>query len=388
MNTDLQVGSKVKVIDKHSDYYRFRGTVVAEHLVAERTEGQPKPDVAFFICKLHSYLDNSIVVENVSLKPDQLDSIQKKFIDIEHIRRDDIDLGNGVVRKNNVAAFEVGDLIQISEKIDGANASVAWNEDEGKLEIFSRTNLLNGADGLRGFKPYIETKFDKYAFSKLKGLVIFGEWCVSHKVQYAKDWYNTWKVYDVYDKNAKNYWPQAAVKQLCEDHGLEYIHALYEGPFISWDHCRSFMHANSYGNSQEGIVVKNQSKLCRSDIHWPKYLKIVNDEFKESMVKKAKEKRTIDPEQLKEEQEANALMASVVTEARISKLLLKLVDEGKLPKDLRPKDMATACKLIPKMAWEDVLKEEKEIVDKVGVYAGKACSKLAIAICRKIIIGS
>lgn len=81
-------------------------------------------------------------------------------------------------------------------------------------------------------------------------------------------------------------------------------------------------------------------------------------------------------------------MASIVTEARISKLVLKLVDEGKLPKDLKPSDMGIACKFIPKMAWEDVLKEEKEVVAKVGSYAGRACSKLATAICRKIIVGA
>lgn len=306
MNTDLQVGSKVKVIDRHSDYWRFRGTIVAEHLVAERVEGQPKPDVAFFTCKLHSHLDKDIVIENASFKPEQLDSIQKKFIDIEHIREEDIDLGNGVIRSNNIAAFEVGDVIQITEKIDGSNASIAWNEDEDKLEVFSRTNLLDGADGLRGFKPYVDLFATEEKLKKLKlkyyDCVIFGEWLVSHKCQYDNSCYNHWYVYDVWSKSLKNWFPQHTVKAICEDLGLEYVHTLYEGPFISWDHCKSFMHANSYGNSQEGIVVKNQTKLDRSDIRWPKYLKIVNDEFKESMVKKQKAKRLIDPAQLKEEQ--------------------------------------------------------------------------------------
>ena len=124
MKTDIQVGSKIKVIDKQSPYFRWRGTVSAETLVAERVEGQPKPDVSSFLCTLH--LDGKH--DKVELKPEQIACIQKKFIDIEHIREEDIYLGNGVVRRSNVGAFEVGDQIQISEKIDGANAKTVSNK--------------------------------------------------------------------------------------------------------------------------------------------------------------------------------------------------------------------------------------------------------------------
>lgn len=381
MKPEIQVGSKIKVTDKKSEWYRWRG-VVSEELTQVSLLNPKDYEVVGFICTLHKDGKNGIRAE---LKPGQVACIQKKFIDIEHIREEDIDLGNGITRKNNVGAFEVGDLIQITEKIDGANASISYNEDEGKLEIFSRTNLLDGADGLRGFKAYIQTKFKPDEFKAFPQLVIFGEWCVSHKCQYSKDWYNVWRVYDIWDKEKKNYLPQAEVKKFCEEHSIEYIHVLYEGPFESWNHCRTFMDKKTYGGiEQEGIVVKNQTKLD-ANIRAPKYLKIVNDAFKESMAKK--EKKEVDPEVQKEMDNAKSLMASIVTEARVHKAILKLVDEGILPAELTPKCMGTVMKNLPAMIWNDVVKEENETVSAAGAYAGKFCSGLVAEHAKKLIIG-
>lgn len=380
---DVQVGSKIKVVDKKSPYYRWRGNVT-EEIVQTSLLDPTQNEVVGFICVLNCQEDRH--AEKVEMKPGQIACIQKKFIDIEHIRGEDVDLGNGIVRKNNVGAFEVGDQIQITTKIDGANASIAYNADEGKLEVFSRTNLLAGADDLRGFKPFIDIKFKSDEFAKFPDLVVFGEWLVPHKINdYEKCHFNNWHVYDIWNKSAKNYMPQSFVKEFCKEHGMSYVEVLYEGPFVSWNHCRTFMHASKYGPRQEGIVIKNQTKLDRDDIRFPKYLKIVNDEFKESMIKK--EKKPVDPEILKAEQEAYAAMATVVTEARVHKLILKLIDEGKLDKDLKPQDMAVVCKHLPKMVWEDLLKEEPEILQKVGNLAGTACSKLTVGHCKKIIIG-
>ena len=382
MKTDIQVGSKIKVIDKQSPYFRWRGTVSAETLVAERVEGQPKPDVSSFLCTLH--LDGKH--DKVELKPEQIACIQKKFIDIEHIREEDIYLGNGVVRRSNVGAFKVGDQIQISEKIDGANASIAYNADEGKLEVFSRTNLLDGADGLRGFKAFVELKFKPDEFKAFPDYVIFGEWCVGHKCRYSQSWYNMWRVYDIWDKSKKNYLPQDAVKAFCKEHDIEYIHVLYEGPFESWAHCRQFMDVKSYGGiEQEGIVVKNQTKLDRDDIRYPKYLKIVNDAFKESMVKK--EKKHIDPEQAKLDAENMAKMGSIVTDVRIKKLVMKCVDEGIVPAELEPKHIGTLMKALPKMAFDDIVKEEPEVVKTVGALAGKLCSMLVAKRVKALVLG-
>ena len=382
-NFKFAVGSKIKVIDKSSEFFRFRG-YIKEMPAKDISTGELVSD--WCLCHLTKSPTKSAENITVKIKFCQLDTIQKKYLDIEHIREESIDLGNGIKRNSNVGAFEKGDYIQISEKCDGANASISYNEDEGKLEVFSRTNLLDGADGLRGFKAYVETKFRHDEFKEFPDLVIFGEWCVSHKCKYEKSWYNVWRVYDIWSKSAMNYMPQTLVREFCAAHGIEYIHTLYEGPFISWAHCRSFMDAKTYGGiEQEGIVVKNQTKLSRDDIRIPKYLKIVNEAFKESAVKR--EKKEIDPEAKREMDEAKTLIASVVTEARVNKAILKLIDEGVVPKDLTPKCMGAVMKRLPKSVFEDILKEEPETVKAAGVYAGKFCSALTAEYARKIVVG-
>ena len=331
-------------------------------------------------------------------KADELEPIQKKFIDIDYIREDDLMIGKkadgtDAVRPKNTGAFEPGDIIQITTKIDGANASIAWDETTGKLEIFSRTNLLDSPGALRGFYDYVKTEVEpkllKCPIDNIKNLVVFGEWCVKHLItSYNKDWYNKWRVYDIWDKAISQYWTQNAVKGFCTIHGLEYIEELYYGPFVGWDHCRSFLNkSTAYGPEQEGIVIKNQTKLGNSDNRNPVYIKIVNDKFKESQHSK-KPPKEIDPKKEVEKQKAAELVGSIVTEARVRKLILKLVDEGKLQADLQPKDMGAVMKLLPRLVFEDCVKEENETVKLLGEYAGKFIAAETAKQARKIVIGN
>ena len=323
-----------------------------------------------------------------------IEPVQKKFIDIDYIREDDLVIGKkadgtDAVRPKNTEAFEPGDIIQITTKIDGANASVAWDSTTGKLEIFSRTNLLDSPGSLRGFYDYIKTEVEpKTDWRKYDGYVFFGEWCVKHTVSYNKDWYNKWRIYDIWAKPVGGYLTQLTVKDICRELGLEYIEELYYGPFISWEHCRSFLNkSTAYGSEQEGIVIKNQSKLGDENTRAPAYLKIVNEKFKESQHSK-KERKSVDPEVEAAKVEAAKLAASIVTEARVRKLILKLVDEGKLQADLQPKDMGAVMKLLPKICFDDCLKEEPETVKQLGEYAGKCIAAETAKQARKIIIGS
>ncbi|MBP5784803.1 MAG: hypothetical protein J6W16_04385, partial [Methanobrevibacter sp.] len=86
--------------------------------------------------------------------------------------------------------------------------------------------------------------------------------------------------------------------------------------------------------------------------------------------------------------EASKLASSVVTEARVRKLILKLIDEGKLPAELKPKDMGAMMKLLPKLCFDDCLKEEMETVKLLGEYAGKFIATETAKQARKIVIGS
>ena len=391
---NFNVNTEVKVINEDSHFYGMRGRVVRiVGLDAQGYEVSAPYSPDNYPCGW--MVDVSIDGEPYSFFnwPEQLEPVQHKFIDIDYIRENDLVIGKkedgtDAVRPKNTGAFEPGDIIQITTKIDGANASIAWDETTGKLEVFSRTNLLDSPGALRGFYDYVKTEIEpKLDLSKHPYLVLFGEWCVSHTCKYDKEWYNKWRIYDIWDKRLGRYMSQDIVQGFCREYKLDYIEELYYGPFISWDHCRSFLSkSTAYGPEQEGIVIKNQSKLDIEDRHAPAYLKIVNEKFKESQHSK-KEKKPSDPEAEAAKAEAAKLAESIVTEARVRKLVFKLVDEGKLPAELQPKDMGAVMKLLPKMCFDDCLKEEHETVKLLGERAGKCIAAETAKQVRKIMIG-
>ena len=400
------VKTLVKVINKECIGYGQRGTVIELNVDIDGKSINPILDKELLKQAYADGLEPKMTWYarvkfdnddgNCWFKADELEAVQHKFIDIDYIREEDLDLGitkpdgTKAIRPKNTGAFEPGDLISITTKIDGANASIAWDQTTGKLEIFSRTNLLSSPGALRGFYDYIKANVEpKIPWTTLdcaNDIVIFGEWCVSHTVKYNDDWYNKWRVYDIWDKSQNSYWGQDMVKSFCKKFGLEYVEELYYGPFISWDHCRSFIgKSRAYGPSQEGVVIKNQSKLGLENRD-PVYIKIVDEKFKESQHSK-KEKKPLDPEAEAAKAEAAKLAASIVTEARVRKLILKLVDEGLVPAELQPKDMGAVMKQLPKRCFADCLKEEPETVKQLGEFAGKLIAAETAKQARKIVIG-
>ena len=112
----------------------------------------------------------------------------------------------------------------------------------------------------------------------------------------------------------------------------------------------------------------------------------MNEKFKEAQHSK-KEKKPINPEVEAAKAEATKLTASIVTEARVRKLILKLVDEGLVPTELHPKDMGAVMKLLPKQCFDDCLKEEPEVVKLLGEFAGKFIASETAKRARKIVVG-
>ena len=305
----------------------------------------------------------------------------KHFMDIENARFEDIDLGGGIVRRSNTGAFHVGDKIVIQEKFDGSCASIQYDAEQQKYRVFSRKKELSFSDTLEGFFHYIT---GREIAPTDPALVIFGEWGRKNKIVYNKESYKVWYVFDIYDTEKEEYLPQTDVRTFCDKYGFTYINTLYEGEFISWEHVKSFLNSPAYGDRQEGVVCKNQSLLSDKENRLPFYLKIVNEDFKETMKQRIKE---VDPE--KELQKANAeqLISGIVTENRVRKMIEKLVDEGILKKELTPADMGIVAKNLPNRIYEDCMKEEKEVMQRAGEYAGKSCSSITMQIARKIILG-
>lgn len=302
---------------------------------------------------------------------------QKHFMDIENLREEDTEL-----RQGNGHGFVVGDIIQISEKYDASNACCAYDTDTDKLVAFSRKQTLNYSNTLNGFWNYVEL-LNPEVFKNNPSWRVFGEWGGSkNKIRYNPEYKNTWFVYDIYDVDNEQWLAQDIVKEFCNVAGLTYIHELYYGPFISWEHCRTFLHSPAYGDTQEGIVVKNQSRLNCPDTRLPFYLKIVNDDFKESI--KTREK-VIDPAVEAVKSESQRIVESIVTKNRVEKELFKMRDEGILPEKLAPTDMGLVARYLPKRIYDDCVKEEKELVIAAGEYFGKMCSAQAMKLARGII---
>ena len=73
----------------------------------------------------------------------------KHFMDIERLKRNENEFCNA-----NCGVFHVGDIIQISEKVDGSNSSIEYVD--GKLIAYSRKQELNFNNTLAGFWNYVQ----------------------------------------------------------------------------------------------------------------------------------------------------------------------------------------------------------------------------------------
>lgn len=293
----------------------------------------------------------------------------KKFIDIQRIK------------ENYAEGFHKGDEIVIQCKIDGANAAIRYDSETDSIVAQSRKNILSLSNNLRGFWEWSQT-LDKELVKSVLGdtLIAFCEWAVKHSVEYPLEVYNKAYFYDVYDTVTETYLPQNKVKEIVEKLGLIYIPTHYVGEFISWEHCMSFMDKIVMGGEiEEGIVVKSMTRLNDPNNRQPFYLKIVNEKFTEVH----KSKKPISPEQLQAMEEGKALAETIVTPARVEKLLNKFVNEGILPEDWGNTEMPIIAKNLTKAIYEDCVKEEPETVKQIGNF-GKVANSIAMQIARGI----
>ena len=211
---------------------------------------------------------------------------QKHFMDIERAKFS-TELKNG-----NTDGFQVGDHIVIQEKVDGSNGSICYDIETGKLVAFSRKQELNYMNTLEGFWNWVQ-ELDPNKFSVYPDYVFFGEWLRKNKITYRQDAYKKFYFYDVYDKDNRCYLPQNEVKRLATELDLEYVHTLYDGPFISWEHCKSFCNSPAYGDRQEGcfdfrakILMADNSLKQINKIKIGEYVKSYNEQTNEIENKK------------------------------------------------------------------------------------------------------
>lgn len=294
----------------------------------------------------------------------------KKYVDIERLK------------DKYALAFSKGEHITITEKIDGANASIGF--EDGELSCFSRKQKLSPENTLRGFYTLVQT-FDAEKFREVLGdrYVIFGEWLVSHTIKYPATRLSKFYVFDVWDTEIEQYVPWSVTKDFAAKLGLTTVPLFYDGPFVSWEHIQSFvgkteMDAEPTG---EGVVIKSQDRLDNKSSNTPPYVKIVAAKFSEVHQSKPHE---VDPEKLAAKQAAEALAATIVTERRIQKLIEKAIDEGRLRADWDEKDLGTIAKFLCKDTYADCVKEEPETVAQIENF-GKIAAGIAMKLARGLV---
>ncbi len=194
--------------------------------------------------------------------------------------------------------------------------------------------------------------------------------------------YNKAYFYDVYDTEKCCYLPQDKVNEIIAQLNLTYVPVFYDGEFVSWEHCIGFVGKTELGGEYgEGVVIKNQTKLNNPNTRMPFYTKIVGEKFAET---KGHTQKVIDLEKIKTVEENKALAETIVTKARVAKLLNKFVDEGILPNDWSSKEMPIVAKNLTKAVYDDCVKEEAETVSKVENF-GKVANGIAMSLARQIL---
>lgn len=105
-------------------------------------------------------------------------------------------------------------------------------------------------------------------------------------------------------------------------------------------------------NTGEGVVVKNVNYFDKYGRQV--FVKLVSEKFAEVQKQKLPKNPNVNSEEIK-------LVRSVLTKARVSKLIHKLVDENLLNEDFDIEDMGKILKLLGSKAYDDIIKEESEL---------------------------
>lgn len=304
---------------------------------------------------------------------------QKRYTNVERFK------------ENYVDAIQKGDLIHVSEKLDGANSSFTYDSKTGTVKAFSRNKELSANNTLRGFYDFVmnlPTDFIKQV-SENGRLVFFGEWLCPHGVKYPDEAYNHFYLYDIWDTETESWCTQdfvSAIYLTFINRGIVIFQpkCFYYGEFKNWEELSNFVGETAIGAMPcgEGIVIKNQSALNEKNRRLPIYIKMVSEKFAETHKPKVK---ITDSERLKQQEKDYQLASTIITKQRVQKFLNKFVDEGIIPEDWDKSSLGIIAKNLPSEIYNDCLKEEPETVSQIGNF-GKICSKLSLELVKGVII--
>lgn len=280
----------------------------------------------------------------------------------------------------NVGNLEVGEEISITEKVDGANGSFTLDiEGVNGVSCYSRRMTLNEYENLSGFYQWVQKNIVPQKSNLNPKYRYFGEYVLQHKALYKPEIYNNFYLFSIWDEELEEYLTDKIVKEEAKKLHLNTVPYFYEGPFISIEHIESFIGKSDLTaelNTGEGIVVKNIN--FRDKYGKQQFIKLVDKSFKEKENIKTSTKAR--PDEI-----LTDLVKSVLTVARVEKLIFNLIDDGKLERNLQLKNMGVVLRALGSSIVDDIMKEESELFREYDVILvkeviGKKTPKIVKAI--------
>lgn len=271
----------------------------------------------------------------------------KKYVDIIRYGKSST---NGVIQE--------GDYISITEKIDGANASFRLDEtNELGVSCYSRNQPLTKENTLNGFYNWVVENIVPIKDKLNPNYIYYGEWLVKHKVVYKDEYYKDFYMFSIWNANLEleQYLSDEVVKLEAEKLHIKTVPYFYEGKYISFEHLMSLVGQSDMTlepNTGEGIVVKNVSYFDKYNRQV--FVKLVSEKFAEVQKQKLPKNPNVNQKEV-------ALVKSVLTQARVEKLIHKLVDEGLLKEDYAIEDMGDILRTLGNRVYDDIMKEESDL---------------------------
>lgn len=279
----------------------------------------------------------------------------------------------------------LSDEISITEKMDGGNFRFIIRD--GKIIFGSRTQQLTSDEGedtniqknflrcVNFLREQIWSKVDVSEFKKYEKCIFFGEAMIKHTMDYDWDKIPPFLGFDIYDKENERYLNIKDSISIFDSLGLEMvpiIKTISAGEIKEMN--EDMIPVSKYTpHKAEGIVLKNYNKQLMT--------KIVQEKFKE------KNKEMFGGGKKFADTDEEFLTAVYCTNARIDKMIFKLIDDGE------KLDM-TMMKKLPTKVYKDIWEENwQEIINMKGKTIGfhnfkKRVTGRCLAVLKQVIINN
>lgn len=280
--------------------------------------------------------------------------------------------------------FQLSDFvetgIEVTEKLDGSNASFTYDADAKKIRVFSRNQELTENNNLNGFYQYVQEfvkDFNDLQIATLSDYTIFGEWLTKHTVTYKDEAYNKFYAFDVFNKKSGYYVSHRLRLEVFSTLQLKTPEEFmtFEPAELLMLNKEDVLNAikDSVGESSltltpdtgEGVVIKSLG--VRDPDNDPSY-KLVTDRFRETKGLKQQKPTGLQVH----------LVDYAITEARMKKIIFKKLDEQVLTEeDLTLQNFGKVMGSVAKEFQDDIIEEEMdEIIKQIRKRIGKQLPNL------------